>query len=259
LKSGVITWRFRGSLGGRRGGSGYDLSIVNSPSLLGSIRNFAWVEPGFLARGEQPALEESTFQALRDAGVTAVLSLRPDGEPPSANASRPWPEYHLEEEQALAETNGLRFRNVPLTDFSAPSPDGVASALKVIDALVAERPGVYVHCRAGAGRAGLISASWAVTRGQSGDDAAESYLRFMEHIVSERNLSDDAWAGFLRRVGQPQVWWALREIVDALGSPVKRVPPRLLPPEPPPEALRDNWAAGYRTALQPWRRTGDVT
>ena len=140
-----------------------------------------------------------------DAGA-AVLSLRPDGEPPSRNASRPWPEYHLEEERVLAEASGLRFRNVPLTDFSAPPPDGVASALRVIDALVAERPGVYVHCRAGAGRAGLISASWAVTRGQSGDDAAESYLRFMEHIVSTRNLTDDEWAAFARRVGQPQVW-----------------------------------------------------
>jgi protein tyrosine phosphatase (PTP) superfamily phosphohydrolase (DUF442 family) len=232
---------------------------VNSPLLLGSIRNFAWVEPGMLARGEQPALEATTFDALRDAGVTAVLSLRPDREPPSKNARRPWPEYHVEEEQALAEASGLRFRNVPLTDFSAPPPDGVASALRVIDTLLAERPGVYVHCRAGAGRAGLISASWAVTRGRSGDDAAESYVRFMEHIASALNLTDDEWAAFARRVGQPQVWWALREVVDALGSPVRRVPPRLLPPEAPPEAMTDNWTAGYRTALQPWRRNGRVT
>ena len=229
---------------------------MNSPSLLGSIRNFAWVEPGTVARGEQPALEATTFEALRDAGVTAVLSLRPDREPPSRNASRPWPEYHLAEERALAEASGLRFRNVPLTDFSAPPPDGVASALRVIDALLAERPGVYIHCRAGAGRAGLISATWAVTRGQSGDAAAESYVRFLEHLTSGRNLTDDEWNAYARRVGQPQVWWALRAIVDALGSPVGRVPPRLLPPEAPPEALANNWSDGYRTALRPWRRNG---
>ena len=228
---------------------------MNSPSLLGGIRNFAWVEPGILARGEQPALEATTFDALRDAGVTAVLSLRPDGEPPSTNATRPWPEYHLEDERTLAEASGLRFRNVPLEDFSAQPPDGVASALTVIDALLAERPGVYVHCRAGAGRAGLISAAWAVSRGQTGDDAAASFARFMEHVVSGRNLTDDEWAAFARRVGQPQVWWAIREVVDALGSPVRRVPPRLLPPEPPPEALTDDWTAGYRAALQPWRRS----
>jgi protein tyrosine phosphatase (PTP) superfamily phosphohydrolase (DUF442 family) len=210
-----------------------------------------------LARGEQPALEASTFDTLRDAGVSAVLSLRPDGEPPSKNASRPWPEYHVEEEQALAEASGLRFRNVPLEDFSAPPPDGVASALSVIDALLAENSGVYVHCRAGAGRTGLISASWAVTRGQSGDDAAESFLRFMEHIASERNFTGDQWAAFARRVGQPQVWWALCEVVDALGSPVRRIPPRLLPAEVPPEAMTGNWSAGYRTALEPWRRNGE--
>lgn len=226
---------------------------MNSPSLLGSIRNFAWVEPGTLARGEQPALEAATFAALRDAGVTAVLSLRPDREPPSANARRPWPEYHVEEEQALAEAAGLRFRNLPLEDFAAPPPERVADALRVIDALIAERPGVYVHCRAGAGRAGLMSATWGLAHGQSGDEAADGYVRFMEHIAAALNLSHDEWAAFARRVGQPQVWWALREIAEALGSPVRRPQPRLLPPEAPVQAMSDDWSAGYRAALRPWR------
>jgi protein tyrosine phosphatase (PTP) superfamily phosphohydrolase (DUF442 family) len=231
---------------------------VNSPSLLGSIRNFAWVEPGLLARGEQPAFEPATFEALRDAGVTAILSLRPHREPPSTNARRPWPEYNVEEERALAQAAGLRFRNVALEDFSAPPPEPVASALHAIDELLAEQPGVYVHCRAGAGRAGVISASWGVTRGQSGDDAADSYVFFMEYIARAANLSMDDWAVFARRVGQPQIWWALREIVDALGSPVRRPQPRLLPPEAPSEADRDNWSARYRAALLPWRRNGHV-
>jgi len=229
---------------------------VNSPTLLGSIRNFAWVEPGVVARGEQPALETATFEALRDAGVTAIVSLRPDREPPSPNSRRPWPEYHVEDEQALAHATGLRFRNLPITDFSAPAPDRVAAALRIVDALVGEQPGVYIHCRAGAGRAGVISGAWAVTRGQSGDAAAESYLHFMEHIAAALNLSDDEWARFARRVGQPYVWWALREIVDALGSPVTRDPPRLLPAERPIEAAANDWEGGYRVALQPWRRNG---
>jgi protein tyrosine phosphatase (PTP) superfamily phosphohydrolase (DUF442 family) len=231
---------------------------VNSPSPLGSIRNFAWVEPGVVARGEQPALETDTFEALRDAGVTAVLSLRPDREPPSTSARRPWPEYRVEEEQAIAHATGLRFRNLPITDFSAPPPDLVASALTVIDELLAEQPGIYIHCRAGAGRAGLVSAAWAVSQGQSGDDAADSYVRFMAHIAQALNFTDEEWAPFARRVGQPQVWWALLQVTDALGSPVRRPQPRLLPPEPPDEAVADNWEAGYRSALQPWRRNGHV-
>jgi protein tyrosine phosphatase (PTP) superfamily phosphohydrolase (DUF442 family) len=229
---------------------------VTSPTLLGSIRNFAWVEPGVVARGEQPALEIATFEALRDAGVTAVLSLRPDREPPSTNARRPWPEYHVEEEQALAEASGMRFRNLPITDFSAPPPERVAGALAIVDALVDERPGVYVHCRAGAGRAGLVSGAWAVTRGQSGDAAADSYVGFMQHIAESFNFGDDEWAAFARRVGQPQLWWALREIVDALGSPVRRAQPRLLPPEAPEAAIANDWVAGYRVTLAPWRKNG---
>jgi len=232
---------------------------VNGPSPLGSIRNFAWVEPGLVARGEQPALETATFQALRDAGVTAVLSLRPDREPPSPNSRRLWPEYHVEEEHAIARQTGLRFRHVPIVDFSAPPPDRLAAALEAIDQLLAERPGVYLHCRAGVGRAGLVSATWAVSRGQSGDTAADSYVRFMEHIAAAANIAEADWAAFARRVGQPHVWWALRVAVDALGSPVSREQPRLLPPERPPEDETDAWEAGYHSALRPWRRNGHLT
>jgi protein tyrosine phosphatase (PTP) superfamily phosphohydrolase (DUF442 family) len=227
---------------------------VNSPTSLGSIRNFAWVDTGTVARGEQPALEAESFEALREAGVTAVLSLRPDREQPSVNARRPWPEYHVEEEQALADAAGLSFRHVPLPDFSAPAPEPIARALGIIDDLLAERPGVYVHCRAGAGRAGLVSGAWAVSRGRSGDEAADDYVRFMQHIADALNFSEDDWARFARRVGQPHVWWALREVVDALGSPVTRDQPRLLPPERPLEA--DDWEARYRAVLRPWRRNG---
>jgi protein tyrosine phosphatase (PTP) superfamily phosphohydrolase (DUF442 family) len=219
---------------------------------VGSIRNFAWVEPGVVARGEQPALEASTFDALRDVGVTAILSLRPDGEEPTRSARRPWPTYRVAQEQALASAAGLRFRHLPFEDFSAPPPRKIASALDLLDALVAEQPGVYVHCRAGAGRAGLVSAAWGVARGQSGDDAAANYLHFMEHLGGALGwTSAEEWQAFARRVGQPYVWWALREVVAALGSPVAHDPPRLLPPERPPDA--DSWDTTYQEALAPWR------
>jgi protein tyrosine phosphatase (PTP) superfamily phosphohydrolase (DUF442 family) len=224
-----------------------------SPSQVGSVCNFAWVVGGALARGEQPELEPSNFHKLREVGVTAVLSLRPDREAPSPNARRPWPEYHVEEEQALAEQAGLRFAHVPLQDFSAPPPERIAAALQTIDELVDDGQAVYVHCRAGAGRAGLVSGAWGVTRGLTGDDAAGSYLRFMEHIAVAFGYTDEqAWPAFARRVGQPYIWWAMREIVAALGSPVTRDPPRLLPPEKPPEA--DHWEDGYRRLLKPWRK-----
>ncbi len=150
----------------------------------------------------------------------------------------------------------MRFKNLPITDFSAPSPEQVAAALRIIDELVAEQPGVYIHCRAGAGRAGLISAVWAVTRGHTGDEAADSYVRFMEHIGTAFGHDQDPerWSAFLKRVGSPYIWWAMREIVDALGSPITRAQPRLVGPEKPAEA--DQWEDRYRELLRPWRRNG---
>lgn len=227
-------------------------SGVVVPSTLGTIRNFAWAVPGVLARGEQPQLEPTIFAALRRAGVTTVLSLRPDREAPSANASRPWPEYYVAQEQALAEQAGMRFEQFPLEDFSAPPPERIAGALSLLDSLANDGQAVYVHCRAGAGRTGLVSGAWEVTRGRSGDDAADSYVRFMLHIADALGYSDEQRAVYARRVGQPYTWWALREIVDALGSPVTRQQPRLLAPEKPPRA--DHWEEGYRRLLRPWRK-----
>jgi protein tyrosine phosphatase (PTP) superfamily phosphohydrolase (DUF442 family) len=205
-----------------------------------------------LARGEQPALEPATFEGLRTLGITSVLSLRPDREGPSANASRPWPEYHVQDERALVEGAGLRFHHFPLDDFSAPSPEQISAVLTMLDEAVAVAPGVYVHCRAGAGRTGLVTSAWRVARGGSGDEAVQTYVRFMLQIAETLGYTEEERLAFLRRVGQPYVYWALCQIVSALGSPVTHDPPELLPAERPPEA--DHWEDRYANLLRPWRR-----
>jgi protein tyrosine phosphatase (PTP) superfamily phosphohydrolase (DUF442 family) len=216
------------------------------PAEIAGIRNFGWVQPGVLARGEQPVLEDATFTALRELGIRTVLSLRHDGEQPSPKASRPWPEYHLQDERIVVERAGLRFRHVPMVDFSPPSPEEMAAALTVVEAEAAAAPAVYVHCRAGAGRTALVAGAWIVSRGRPGDHAAAEYARFMQHLVTSTRMPLEEQPAYLRRVGQPAIWWALREIVAALGSPVTHDPPFLLPPERPPGA------ADYRDALRPW-------
>jgi protein tyrosine phosphatase (PTP) superfamily phosphohydrolase (DUF442 family) len=224
---------------------------VAEPFAVTGIRNFGWVIPGLLARGEQPTLEAATFDSLRDLGIRSVLSLRPDREPPPRVNLRKWAEYRIEDEQRLVEQSGLRFRHVPLVDFSAPMPHQIAAALEVIDSAVADSAAVYVHCRAGAGRAGLVCGAWSVTHGRSGDHAAAAYERFMQYVATVSEMAPQDRPAMYRRVGQPYVWWALREIAHALGSPVTREPASLLPPERPPEA--DSWQQGYWDALQPWR------
>jgi protein tyrosine phosphatase (PTP) superfamily phosphohydrolase (DUF442 family) len=220
------------------------------PRTLAGIRNFGWAVPGVLARGEQPALEADTFRALHDEGIRTVLSLRPDREAPPDVARRLWPEYRLEDEQQLVEAAGMQFRHMPLEDFAAPSPDEVACALTVLDEAVSAAPAVYVHCRAGAGRAVVVSGAWMVASGRSGDEAAAMYERCMLHISDSIGIPADAVRAMHERVGQPFVWWAIREIVAALGSPVTR-DIDLLPPVRPPGA--ESWSDNYRAVLQHWR------
>jgi protein tyrosine phosphatase (PTP) superfamily phosphohydrolase (DUF442 family) len=227
-----------------------DLELA-TPRAVAGIRNFGWVVPGVLARGEQPPLTDETFDALRELGIGAVLSLRPDREQPSANRRISSPlEYHVEEEREVAERAGLSFGHAPIEDFSAPPPDQMAAALEVLDEQMAQTPAVYVHCRAGAGRAALVSGAWLVAQGGSGDQAAALYEGFLTHLGTAVGLAESDWDALLHRIGQPQVWWALCEISAALGSPVTRTT-SLLPALRPPEA--DAWPQDYRTALSPWR------
>jgi protein tyrosine phosphatase (PTP) superfamily phosphohydrolase (DUF442 family) len=223
---------------------------VAEPIEIAGIRNFGWVAPGVLARGEQPPLEADTFRTLHSLGLRSVVSLRPDREPPPTNSRRGWPEYVMDDERRVAEQAGLRFRNVPLMDFSAPRPNELADALAVIDEEAESSPGVFAHCRAGAGRAALVTGAWIVTRGQTGDDAAAVYARFLEHLDARLSYTTEEWQAYVRRVGRPHVWWALREIVAALGSPVTH---EYALPEPLRAPEADDWEQTYWDALRPWR------
>jgi len=217
------------------------------PRPVAGIRNFVWVEPGVLARGEQPPLTDETFAALRAEGITAILSLRPHDEQPTPRRPQP---YDVEEERALAERHALGFAHAPLEDFSAPPPESLAAALETLDRQVAAGETVYVHCRAGAGRAGLVSGAWLIARGGSGDQAAKLYQAQMDHLGEVAGLSPEDWQQTLQRIGQPQVLWSLGEIARALGSPMTdRI--GMLPPERPAEA--DGWEERYWTTLEPWR------
>jgi protein tyrosine phosphatase (PTP) superfamily phosphohydrolase (DUF442 family) len=224
---------------------------ARNPRQATGIKNFGWVEVGVLARGEQPNLDVETFQRLGELGITAVLSLRPDHEGPSPNASKVWPVYYLAEERELAERAGLKFRNAPIPDFSAPPPDQFVVALLALDELLGEQKGVYVHCRAGAGRTGLVTGAWSIANGQSGNEVAATYARFMLETAASMGRSPEELPAMFTRVGQRYVLWALQEIAAALGSPVTQHPPMLLKAEKPPEA--DHWEQRYRQVLSRWR------
>lgn len=223
------------------------------PAELGGIRNFGWVVPGQLARGEQPPLDAATFIALLGQGIGSVVSLRQDRERAVTLTGRLVPEYAVEEERTHCERFDLSFHHLACTDFQALEPDDVARALRTIDAEVESGRAVFVHCLAGAGRTSLISAAWLMSRGGRGNHAARMHARFLEELDARLNIPLAERDGYRQRVGRGHSWWGLLQIARALGDPVT-VSFDLPTPERPPYA--DSWEAWYARELLPWRQPG---
>jgi tyrosine-protein phosphatase SIW14 len=93
-------------------------------------------------RGAQP--KEMGFSELKKLGITTIVDLR--GEDRERIA---W-------ERKLAESLGMRFVNIPVSGWSAPTDEQVAQFLS----LLRSEPGqkVFVHCRLGEDRTGVFTA-----------------------------------------------------------------------------------------------------
>ena len=115
--------------------------------MLPGVPRFAVVEPGF-ARGGLP--DDDGIRALAAAGFRTVLSLRRD-----------------DEERARVLAAGMDYVEVSMSAglFGAPAPDSaqVAAFLAVVGDS-ARRP-VFVHCRRGRDRTGVMVALWRVRHG----------------------------------------------------------------------------------------------
>src|SRR5262249_7034639 len=178
-------------------------------------------------------------------GVASVLSLRAAVEEARGTLAA----YDAEEQRQLCERHGLRFYRVELVDLAAPEPAALAAALRVIDDEVdAGRP-IYVHCVAGVGRTGIVTAAWLVSRGMSGRAAADTYLHFAEEIA-QRPGQKLAQAAYFVEKQLPVQWWGLLQIAAALGSPVAERPGDPIAERPP---YADGWEAEYAARLRPWR------
>ena len=108
-----------------------------------------WVEPGRLLAGGYP---RSAADLAAD-GVTLILDLTADGELPAYDAA------------------GLRTARMPIADFSCPTPGAMTEILDAIDAELAARGVVFVHCHGGIGRTGTVVGCWLVRHGLDPEDA----------------------------------------------------------------------------------------
>ena len=106
--------------------------------FLGGVDNFGRVNE-HLYRGAQP--EPSAYAALKRMGIDTVVKLDNEVQP---------------DEKRLAETQGLRFVNLPWNGEGLPSHEQVVTFLT----LMHDHPDyhVFVHCRVGADRTGVMVA-----------------------------------------------------------------------------------------------------
>jgi protein-tyrosine phosphatase len=116
-------------------------AVVEGVSHLRAVDGKVW-------RGARPS--EGGYETLAEAGVTTVVDLRA--------------EDNVADDQAYGRRLGLRIVSMPIRDGQLPSAAQVEQFVNLVD----ESDGyLFVHCGAGVGRTGAMSAAYLVATGQA--------------------------------------------------------------------------------------------
>jgi len=142
------------------------------------LRNCYWVLPGQVLAGEHPGggTRQQTRERLKrllDAGIQSFVDLTHPSERPSYDTELP---------------SSIEYVRKPIEDHGVP-PDReyMVEILDCVgDAMDSGRP-VYVHCRAGIGRTGLVIGCLLAERGLSGEAALDEINRLWQQC--ERSQS----------------------------------------------------------------------
>jgi protein-tyrosine phosphatase len=111
-----------------------------------------WVVEGRVLAGKYPGAQVA---ALVEAGVRTFVDLTEEGELRSYARLLP---------------DGVAHTRIAVADATCPRREQVREALDLIDAAL-DRGVVYVHCRGGCGRTGVIVGAYLVRHGASPDRA----------------------------------------------------------------------------------------
>lgn len=126
-----------------------------------------WVIPKRFLAGEYPTLSGSAqIDALLAAGITDVISLVESSEVATLGDYR----------SAVTTAAGslgrtMHFSSFPIRDMDVPSVAQLRATLDAIDAILAARRVVYLHCWGGFGRTGTIVGCYLVRHGATGEAA----------------------------------------------------------------------------------------
>ena len=158
-----------------------------------------------LWRGNAPSIEG--YQELAKREVSTVVDLRA--------------ERDLEIPSALLEEEGIERVHIPIRDGQTPDP---AQAARFVEVVREAEGRVFVHCGAGVGRTGAMSATYLVESGQTSSwEALGRNLAVgppsLEQIVYAASLEDDGepeqpprWVESVSRFfdGPRRLWSVLR-------------------------------------------------
>jgi len=133
-------------------------------AFCSALPNFGQVTPT-LYRGGQPRREG--YAELQKLGVTTVVNLRND-------------EDEVSEEKKRVEALGMRFVSLPWSGWDRPDNKQVAEFLRLLRANPGQK--VFVHCRRGAERTGVMVAAYRIaaqgwTPGQALEEMEEFKFR----------------------------------------------------------------------------------
>lgn len=128
--------------------------------MTGPTPETYWVEEGVLLAGKYPG---SKLDAEAREKVTALLALGVKTFVDLTESAEVLPYRHLLPDD-------VRHERIEIVDQTAPSREQIRRALDAIDAGRA-RGLVYVHCRGGCGRTGVVLGAYFVRHGAAPSDA----------------------------------------------------------------------------------------
>ena len=167
------------------------------------LPNCYWVLPGKLLAGEHPGgstpeLTSTRLSRLIQSGVTCFVDLTEPDEIAPYDAGLP-----VE----------IAYVRRPIRDHGVP-PDPLQMVEILSSLRHALRAGgtVYLHCRAGIGRTGMVAGCFLAEQGFSGSEALRELNRLWQQSARAEGWPEvpetDAQAGYVRQ-------WALREAIES--------------------------------------------
>jgi protein tyrosine/serine phosphatase len=126
---------------------------------LDGVENFARID-GFLYRGAQP--KPFAFEELKNAGIGVVVDFRDEKE-------------EINDEQKRVEAVGMQFVSLPWKGTGEPTHAEVLSFLNLMHDMRGKK--VFVHCRRGADRTGVMVALYRMTFDHWGADQAVDEMK----------------------------------------------------------------------------------